>query len=134
MQATHDQEHPTTRVMYLAVGLSFLAALSYLLMDWGILGVGDLAAAERPSGIVYAAAGGYVLGGLLILLRRRWLWIVGLIINGLVIMAFVNFYLARPAVLFSPGGLASKSAQIALEVALLYLIFSDWAGAHRQAR
>jgi hypothetical protein len=119
------------RVMWIAVGLALLAALTYVLMQMNVLGVGDLATAEKPAGIIYAAAGGYVLGGLLILLRRRWLWVVGAVINGLVIMAFLNFYQERPSVLFSPGGVASKTAQFLLELGLVYLIISDWRRARR---
>jgi hypothetical protein len=119
------------RVMWIAVGLALLAALTYVLMQMNVLGVGDLATAEKPAGIIYAAAGGYVLGGLLILLRRRWLWVVGAVINGLVIMAFLNFYQERPSVLFSPGGVASKTAQLLLELGLVYLIISDWRRARR---
>jgi hypothetical protein len=119
------------RVMWIAVGLALLAALTYVLMQMNVLGVGDLATAEKPAGIIYAAAGGYVLGGLLILLRRRWLWVVGAVINGLVIMAFFNFYQERPSVLFSSGGVASKTAQFLLELGLVYLIISDWRRARR---
>jgi len=80
---------------------------------------------------VYVAAGGYLLGGLLILVRRRWLWIVGAVINALVILLFVMAYLNRPAVMFSPGGLITKAAQLLLEVVLLALIITGW---HRSGR
>jgi hypothetical protein len=119
------------QVMWLAVGLALIAALSYVLIDLHVLAVGDLGADEMPSGIVYAAAGSYFLGGLLILLRRRWLWIIGAIINALVMLIFVSAYLQRPAVMFSPGGLASKAAQLLLEAGLITLIVSDWRRARR---
>ena len=80
---------------------------------------------------MYVAAGGYLLGGLLILVRRRWLWIVGAVINALVILLFVMAYLNRPAVMFSPGGLITKAAQLLLEVVLLALIITGW---HRSGR
>jgi hypothetical protein len=35
-------------------------------------------------------------------------------------------YQSRPAVMFSPGGLVSKIAQILLEVALIYVIAVNW--------
>ncbi len=72
------------------------------------------------------AAGGYLLGGLLILVRRRWLCIVGAVLNALVILFFVMAYLSRPAVMFSSGGLATKAAQLLLEVCLLVLIMTGW--------
>jgi hypothetical protein len=119
------------RVMWLAVGLAVLAALAYGLMAAGLLGVGDVQLAEEGGAIVYAAAGCYLVGGLLILPRRRWLWIAGAVINALVMLFFFNLYRARPAVIFSPGGLASKSAQLLLEAALIYLIVAGWLGARR---
>lgn len=118
-------------VMWLAVALALIAALSYVLIDLHVLAVGDLGSDEMPSGIVYAAAGSYFLGGLLILLRRRWLWIIGALINALVMLIFVSAYLQRPAVMFSPGGLASKAVQLLLEVGLITLIVSDWRRARR---
>lgn len=112
------------RIMWTAVGLATLAALFYILMELNILGVGDLKAAEKPEGITYFAAGCYILGGLLILLRKRGLLIFGAVINAAVMFFFFSSYLNRPAVMFSPGGMVSKSAQILLEVVLLYLIFT----------
>src|SRR3712207_1969194 len=124
----------TTRVraIWLAVALAVLAAISYVLIGLHLLGVGDLQTAEAPATIIYVAAGSYLLGGLLILLRRRWLWIVGAVINALVIAFFVSMYQDRPAVLFSPGGLVSKAAQVLLEISLLYLIIADWRRSRRR--
>jgi hypothetical protein len=113
------------RVVWLAVALAALAAASYVLIGLGMLAVGDLQTAERPATIIYVAAGSYLLGGLLILLRRRWLWIVGAVINALVMLFFLSAYLDRPAVLFSSGGLVSKAAQLLLEVGLIYLIVAE---------
>ena len=120
------------RVIGLAVALALIAAASYVLIGFKILAVGDLQTAEAPATIIYVAAGCYLLGGLLILLHRRWLWIAGAGINALVMLAFVNLYLNRPAVLFSPGGLVSKAAQLLLEVALLYLILTEGRRAQRR--
>jgi hypothetical protein len=50
------------------------------------------------------------------------LWIVGAVINALVILFFFLGYQDRPAVMFSAGGMASKAAELLLEVCLLYLI------------
>ncbi len=119
------------RLMWLAVGLALLAAVAYVLIAYHLLPVGDLAPGDAPAAIVYVAAGCYLLGGLLILLHWRWLWIFGAVINALVILIFVLLYLDRPAVMFSPGGLVSKSAQLLLEAALLVLIVADWRRAGR---
>jgi len=102
--------------------LALLVALVYFLMGAGVLQPGDLPADDAPAGIAYFAGVCYVVGGLLILARNRWLWVIGAVINGLVIMMFIAAYAARPAVLFSLPGLATKSAQILLEVGLIYLI------------
>jgi hypothetical protein len=114
------------RVMWLAVALAIFTAIAYLLIAFNVLGVGDLRLAEDAGAIVYVAAGCYFLGGLLILLRNRWLLLFGAGINVLVILFFFNLYKDRPAVMFSPGGLVSKIAQILLEVALLYVIAANW--------
>jgi hypothetical protein len=114
------------RILWLAVGLAILTAVAYLLMIWNVLGVGDLQMDEKPAGIIYFAAGCYLVGGLLILLRNRWLLLFGAFINAMVIFFFFNMYQNRPAVMFSPGGLISKIAQILLEIALIYVIVLVW--------
>jgi hypothetical protein len=115
-----------TRVMWVAVVLAIFTALAYVLMAFNVLGVGDLQMDERPAGIIYFAAGCYLLGGLLILLRNRWLLLVGAFMNAMVILFFFNLYQNRPAVMFSPGGLVSKIAQILLEVTLIFVIAVHW--------
>ena len=113
-------------MLWAGVALALLTALSYVLMAFNILGVGDLQMNEKPAGIIFVAAGCYLLGGLLILLRNRWLLLFGAFINAMVILFFFNLYQDRPAVMFSAGGLISKIAQILLEVALIYVITMSW--------
>ncbi len=125
MLAVHPMSENRLRVMWLALGLALVAALSYLLIIANFLAVGDLQTSEKPAEIVYVCAGCYLLGGLLILLRWRWLWIAGAVINALVMLFFFSMYANRPEVMVSPGGLATKAAQILLEVCLLYLIFTE---------
>jgi hypothetical protein len=108
--------------------LALLAALVYFLMGAGVLQPGDLQTAEAPAGMAYFAGACYVIGGLLILARKRWLWVIGAVINGLVIVMFIAAYASRPAVLFSVSGLATKSAQILLEIGLIYLIVTHKQG------
>jgi hypothetical protein len=109
----------TNRVMWVAVALAVIVALAYVMIELGVLAVGP---ATGPAGIVYTAAGGYLLGGLLILAHRRWLWMIGAGINALVILLFVSAYQGQPAIFFSPGGLVTKTAQVLFEVCLIYLI------------
>ena len=124
---TVQSSNPThTRIMWTAVVLALLTALSYILLQFNILGVGDLEVGEKPAGIIYVAAGCYLLGGLLILLRNHWLLLFGVIMNTMVLLFFFNMYQNRPAVIFSPGGLVSKIAQILLEFALFYVIAVNW--------
>ncbi len=119
------------QIMWVGVGLALLAALAYVLIGLGVLTVGDIKAEEGSGNITYIAAVCYTLGGLLILIRRRGLWIIGLVINTLVLMFFFQMYQNRPVVVFSPGGLATKAAQILLEISLLYLILTDWRKSRR---
>ena len=124
---TVQSSNPThARILWTAVVLAFLTALSYILMQFNILGVGDLQVGEKPAGIIYVAAGCYLLGGLLILLRNRWLLLFGVFMNTMVLLFFFSMYQNRPAVIFSPGGLVSKIAQILLEFALFYVIAVNW--------
>ena len=131
MNVVQSTKPNQSRMMWLAVALALITALAYVLIALGILGVGDLQVAKDGGAIVYVAAGCYLLGGLLILLRKRWLWILGIIINSLVVLFFFNLYKDRPAVLFSPGGLISKIPQLLLELTLIYLIIADWSRSRR---
>ncbi len=76
--------------------------------------------------LAVTAAGCYLLTGLLILTCNRWLLLFEAFINAMIILFFFNLYQNRPAVIFSPGGLVSKNAQILLEVALVYAIAVNW--------
>lgn len=132
MVAVDQRSLNHVRVMWLAVALAVIAAVGYILIGFNILAVGDLQTGERPAMIIYVAASSYLLGGLLILLRRRWLWLVGAVINALIILFFLMAYLERPAVLFSPGGLVTKAAQLLLELSLIYLIITNWRSMHHR--
>lgn len=107
-----------------AAALALLAALGYLLISLHVLAIGEFTGDEGPAGFFYAAAGFYLASGLLILTRRRWLWLTGALINALVIIFFIQMYANRPDVLFSPGGLVTKIAQLCLEGLLIYLIIA----------
>jgi len=122
--AVRPDTRPATGVLTLrlAVLFAWLAAGAYLLLAAGMLGTGGYQAEPGSEGIVLVAAAGYALGGLLVLARRRWLWIVGAIVNALVMAMFFGAYAGDPSILLSAGGLATKGAQLALEAALLALI------------
>jgi hypothetical protein len=126
MTTLSKSDTANTRILWTAVALALVAALSYVLMALNVLGLGDLQMDEKPAVIIYVAAGCYLIGGLLILLRNRWLLLFGAFINAMVILFFFNLYQNRPAVIFSPGGLISKIAQILLEGVLIYVIAVNW--------
>jgi hypothetical protein len=126
MNTVQSSNQTSVRILWTAVALALFTALSYVLMAFNVIGVGDLQMDERPAGIIFVAAGCYLLGSLLILLRNRWLLLFGAFINAMVILFFFNMYQDRPAVMFSPGGLVSKIAQILLELALIYVIAVSW--------
>jgi hypothetical protein len=116
----------STRLTWLAVGLAVFTAMIYLLIAANVLGVGDPQVARDGGAIVYVAAGCYLIGGLLILVRNRWLLLFGVFINMMVILFFYSMYQARPEVMLSPGGLVSKVAQILLEIPLLFVLATSW--------
>lgn len=76
------------RILWAAVALAIFTALSYVLMAANVLGVGDLKTDEKPAAMILVAAGCYLLGGLLILIRSRGLLLFGAGINALVILFF----------------------------------------------
>lgn len=126
MNAIRPANNTAFRILWLAVTLALVTAVSYILMALNILSVGDLQAGERPINVIFVAAGCYLLGAGLILLRNRWLLLFGAFINAMIVLFFFNLYQDRPAVMFSPGGLVSKIAQILLEAALIYVIVVNW--------
>jgi hypothetical protein len=119
-------------IIGLAVALALSAALTYILIDLDILTVGNGEVDEARSGIIYVAAAAYFLGGLMIPLRNRSLWIAGAVFNALVILFFLQLYQNRPSVMLSPGAVISKAAQLLLEASLIYLIISDWRHSHHR--
>jgi hypothetical protein len=110
------------RIMIICLVLALVAATVYFLMAAGVISVPTLNSTDKPAAIVYTAAGCYALGGLLILTKKRWLWIFGLAMNTLVIGVFIMMYSQKSEVMFSVPGLATKISQILLEIGLVYLI------------
>jgi hypothetical protein len=104
------------------VVLAFIAAVFYILLASRIITASTLESKDVYRVIMYVAAGCYILGGLLILAKKRWLWITGLAMNTLVMGFFFTRYIDNPAVIVSLPGLGTKIPQIMLEVGLIYLI------------
>lgn len=66
--STAQQPQPI-RVPIMGLAVALFVALTYMLIALNILAVGNLTPAEDPTNSIYVAAGSYLLGGLLILLR-----------------------------------------------------------------
>jgi hypothetical protein len=109
------------RIMISCMVLAFIAAVFYVLLATGIITAG-LGGTDATRIIIFVAGGCYILGGLLILAKKRWLWIIGLVMNTLVIAIFFMMYRNNPAVMLSLPGLGTKIPQIILDVGLVYLI------------
>lgn len=115
------ETHFSKTVMF-ALILAFFTSIAYIFIALGLLPVGLSDPSTEGGMIIFVAAGCYLLGGLLILTQRRGLWIIGILINALVMLFFFNMYHARPEVMFSIGGLVTKIPQLLLEISLIYLL------------
>ena len=106
--------------------LALIAASGYILMAIGIIQPGNLMSEGEPTpAIFYIVPAGYIIGGILIFQKKRWLWITGAVINGFGILVFYIGYINQPDVLWSAPGLITKIAQIPLEIGLIYLIITS---------
>jgi hypothetical protein len=110
------------RVMFICFILALIAALGYFLMGMGIIQPGSYDLNSDPVGITWIAGSCYIVGGLVIFLKRRALWILGLAVNALVIVFFYARYIHQPDVIASAPGLITKISQILLEAGLIYLV------------
>jgi hypothetical protein len=107
---------------WVLVILALVAALGYLLMGVGVITVPEnpLDDIDAPPGFDWIMFGGYLVGGLLILLKKRWLLITGAVLNAIPIIGFYAIWAGRSDVLFSAPGLMTKIPQILLEIGLIY--------------
>jgi len=110
------------KLIVISTALSLVAALFYILTGAGVFQAGEVNAGGDASGIAFTAAGCYIAGGLLILLKKRWLWLTGAVINAIVIFIFYSMYIGNTAIMLSIPGLGTKVPQIILEVILIYLV------------
>jgi hypothetical protein len=110
------------RIMLVCLAMALISALIYVLLGIGVMHAGDLTSDDGIPAFFYIIPGGYIIGGLLILLKKRWLWITGAVINAFTIVMFYTAYAARPDILLSAPGLITKIAQVLLEIGLIYLI------------
>ena len=111
----------TKNVMWVCFAMALAAALVYLLMFLDVMHPGDLVTEEGLPAFFLIIPACYAIGGLLALVKKRWIWITGAIINAFTIIIFYTMYSAQPEIMFSAPGLISKIAQAILEAGLIYL-------------
>lgn len=121
-------------VRYLAAAASLVTAAIYLLIGFGVLEVVDeTAAAEGTSLFEFGlmAGGAYVLGAMLLaLFDRRWLWVLGAILQvGVIVMYVVVSQQRTPP--FELWGVTIKVLQFVLLGALVYLSVRQPSPAHK---
>ncbi len=109
-------------IMFLCLAMALISALVYALLASGVVKVGDMSPEEGVPAFFYIVPASYAIGGFLILLKKRWLWIVGAIVNAIPIIVFYAAYAGRPDIMLSAAGLVTKIAQVLLEIGLIYLI------------
>ena len=110
--------------MLFCLVLALISALAYVLLIVGVFKVGDMMPDEGVPAYFYIVPAGYAIGGLLILLKKRRLWIIGAIVNIIPIVVFYAAYAGRPDIMLSAAGLITKIAQALLEICLIYLIIT----------
>jgi len=102
--------------------MALISASAYVFLILGIFKVGDMMPDEGVPAYFWVVPAGYAIGGLLILLKKRWLWIIGTVLNAIPIVVFYAAYAGRADIMLSAPGLITKFAQVLLEVGLIYLI------------
>ena len=105
--------------------LALVAASGYLLMGIGVIHAADLTLDDAPPGFTWIAGVFYVIAGLLMFLKKRWIYTAFSVINVFVIAVFVFMWAGRTDVLFSLPGLMTKIPQILLEIGLIYLLLKS---------
>ena len=111
-------------VMIACLILALIAVVAYVLMGIGVIQPGDLQTDDTMPAFYYIIPVGYLIIGVLVLLKKRWLWITLAAFNAFTIVVFYAMYAGQPDVMFSAPGLITKIAQILLEIGLIYLIIT----------
>jgi hypothetical protein len=109
-------------VIGICLGLAVIAALGYILMGAGVIQAADLTLDDAPPGFTWIAGAFYVIAGLLLFWKKRWIAITLAVINIIPIAVFYIMWAGRTDVMFSAPGLITKIAQILLEIGLIYMV------------
>jgi hypothetical protein len=118
----HLNEHrPTIRLV--AAGLAAAMATIYFLIGVGVLDVGGAEGMNAGSQLMFGASAGgaFLLGAVLLTaFDRRWLWILGAVLQVVVFATYLGVAGTRtPA--FEIWGITLRVLQVPLFVALAYL-------------
>ena len=113
------------KIKWVLLVLALVAASGYLLMGIGVIQAADLTLDDAPPGFTWIAGVFYVIAGLLMFLKKRWIYTAFSVINVFVIAIFIFMWAGRTDVLFSLPGLMTKIPQILLEIGLIYLLLKS---------
>jgi len=101
--------------------MALLAALAYILMGMGVIHPGNLDDGSRPS-FFYLIPAGYILMGVLVFFKWRWIRFASAALVALTIIVFYTKYAGQPDVMWSAPGLITKISQVLMLAGLIYLI------------
>ncbi len=111
-------------IRYVAAAASAVTAILYFAIGIGVLKVVDGVSADAPSLLAFGAPAGaaFVLGAvLLVALDRRILWVLGAVLQVLVIVVYIAVSAQRTPP-FETWGILIKVLQAAILAALVYLV------------
>jgi hypothetical protein len=103
------------------IAMAVVAALAYILMGLGVLVPGNLDTSEGGS-MPYFIGVVYLIMGVLIISKWRWIKIASAAIVLVTIIGFYAMYTDQPDVMWSAPGLITKIAQVLMLAGLIYLI------------
>jgi hypothetical protein len=109
------------RVVWGSIAMSFIAAITYVLMGVGIIHAGNLGTDDIPA-FYYIIPAAYVVMAVLILSRWRWIRIASAVLVAFTILVFYARYAGQPDIMWSAPGLITKIAQVFMLSGLIYLL------------
>jgi hypothetical protein len=109
------------RVVWGCIAMALIAAITYVLMGVGVVHSGNLSGDDMPS-FFYIIPAAYVVMGVLILSRWRWIRVASAVVVAFTIVVFYARYAGQPDVMWSAPGLITKIAQVLMLAGLIYLL------------
>jgi hypothetical protein len=108
-------------VVWGTFAMALAAALGYMLMNAGVIHPGNLQSdIELPMGYILGFV--YLVMGVLLLSRWRWIRIAEIVVIFITIIGFYTMYTDQPDVMWSAPGLITKIAQLLMLAGLIYLL------------